>query len=33
MRYHEELIKVRGILFHAAVAMIAIGFLIDYIRH
>jgi hypothetical protein len=32
MRYHEELNKVRAVLFYAAIAVIAIGLLIDYVR-
>ena len=32
MRYHEELNKVRGVLFYVALAVIAIGFLIDSLR-
>ena len=33
MRYHEEMNRVRGILFYVALGIIAIGFVIDYIRH
>ena len=32
MRYHEELTRARGILFYAVLAVIAIGFVIDFIR-
>jgi hypothetical protein len=32
MRYHEQLNRARGILFYVALAVIAVGFLIDYIR-
>ena len=32
MRYHEQLNNIRGILFYVALAVIAIGFLIDFIR-
>ena len=32
MRYHEELHKVRGVLFYVVVMLIAVGFIFDYIR-
>lgn len=32
MRYHEELNKVRGVMFYVAAAIVAIGFVIDYLR-
>ncbi len=32
MRYHEELNRVRGVLFYLAVAVLAVGFVIDYLR-
>jgi hypothetical protein len=32
MRYHEELTRVRGIVFYVALAVIGVAFLIDYVR-
>ena len=29
MRYHEQLNRVRGVLFYVAIAIVAIGFVID----
>jgi hypothetical protein len=32
MRYHEELNTIRAILFYAALVVIAVGLLIEYVR-
>jgi hypothetical protein len=32
VRYHEELTRARGVLFYVALAIVAVAFLIDYVR-
>jgi hypothetical protein len=33
MRYHEQLNKVRGVLFYIALVVLATGYVITHIRH